>query len=100
MSNLVDLAVAEEVAFVLVAGDLYDGDWRDYNTGLYFAAQMSRLQEAGISVVLIAGNHDAANQMTKRLRLPGNVHRFPARRPGTVELADLGVAVHGQSFPS
>ena len=30
--NLVELAIDEEVAFVLLAGDLYDGDWKDYNT--------------------------------------------------------------------
>src|SRR5436309_4659376 len=41
--NLVSLAIEEEVAFVLLAGDLYDGDWKDYNTGLFFAAQMGRL---------------------------------------------------------
>ncbi len=31
--NLIELAIDEEVAFVLLAGDLYDGDWKDYNTG-------------------------------------------------------------------
>lgn len=35
--NLIELAVDEQVAFVLLVGDLYDGDWKDYNTGLYFA---------------------------------------------------------------
>ncbi len=34
--NLVNLAIDEKVEFVLLAGDLYDGDWKDYNTGLYF----------------------------------------------------------------
>ena len=29
LSNLVDLALDQKVAFVLIAGDLYDGDWRD-----------------------------------------------------------------------
>ena len=37
--NLVELAIGEQVAFVLLVGDLYDGDWKDYNTGLFFAAQ-------------------------------------------------------------
>jgi exonuclease SbcD len=32
--NLVDLAIQEEAAFVLLAGDLFDGDWKDYNTGI------------------------------------------------------------------
>jgi len=96
--NLVDLAIAEQVAFVLFAGDLYDGDWRDYNTGLFFATQMSRLREAGISVFLVAGNHDAASQVTRYLRLPDNVTMFSVHRPHTVYLEDCEVALHGQGF--
>ena len=68
--NLVELALTEPVDLVVLAGDLYDGDWRDYNTGLYFVSQMARLREAGIRVFLVAGNHDAANRMTRSLRLP------------------------------
>jgi DNA repair exonuclease SbcCD nuclease subunit len=98
--NLVKLAVDEEVAFVLVAGDIYDGDWRDYNTGLFFVRQMNRLRDAGVQVFLIRGNHDAASQITKELTLPDNVKEFSMRRPSTIILEDLGVAVHGQSFPS
>ncbi len=41
LRNLVDLCLAEEVNFLLIAGDLYDGDWKDYNTGLFFVAQMT-----------------------------------------------------------
>lgn len=96
--KLVDLAIEEEVAFVLLAGDLYDGDWKDYNTGLFFTAQMGRLREADIRAFVIAGNHDAASQITKVLRPPGNVRILSTRRPETVILEDLGVALHGQGF--
>jgi DNA repair protein SbcD/Mre11 len=96
--NLVALAIEEEVGLVLLAGDLYDGDWKDYNTGLFFSAQMARLQEAGIRAFLIAGNHDAASQITKVLRPPGNVKVFSTRRPETEILDDLGAAIHGQGF--
>jgi exonuclease SbcD len=34
LANLVDAAIKEEVSFLIIAGDLYDGDWRDYQTGL------------------------------------------------------------------
>jgi DNA repair exonuclease SbcCD nuclease subunit len=98
LENLVALAIEEEVAFVLLAGDLYDGDWKDYNTGLFFSAQMARLQEAGVRAFLIAGNHDAASQITKVLRPPANVKVFSTKRPETEILEDLGVAIHGQGF--
>ena len=98
LENLAALAVDRGVDFVLIAGDIYDGTWRDYNTGLFFASQMSRLGEAGIPVFLITGNHDAASRMTRSLRLPENVHRFPVEEPGTIRLDELGVAVHGQGF--
>jgi exonuclease SbcD len=98
--NLVRLALDEQVDFVLISGDLYDGDWRDYNTGLYFLSQVSRLQEASIPVYIVAGNHDAASRITKTLRLPEHVHLFPAHGPETHELPKLDVAIHGQSFPT
>src|SRR6202035_2569400 len=66
---MIDLALEEDVAFVVIAGDLYDGDWKDFSTGLFFAEQMSRLREAGVQVVIVRGNHDAASQITRALRL-------------------------------
>ena len=98
--NLIDLAIEEDVDFVLLAGDIYDGDWKDYNTGLYFVERMVRLREAGIRVFMIAGNHDAASQITKHLRLPDNVKMFATRVPERVILEDLDVAIHGQGFAS
>ncbi|MFO8004094.1 exonuclease SbcCD subunit D [Thioalkalivibrio sp.] len=95
---LVGRAIAERVAFVVIAGDLYDGDWRDYRTGLFFAAQMGRLNAAGIPVFLLHGNHDAQSQITRRLELPDNVRVFGARSPETFRLEDIDVALHGQSF--
>lgn len=98
--RLVELAIEEEVAFVLLAGDLYDGDWKDYNTGLFFTTQMNRLRDAGIRAFVIAGNHDAASQITKVLRPPDNVKVFSTKRPETVVLEEAGVALHGQGFAS
>ncbi|MAT15190.1 MAG: exonuclease [Planctomyces sp.] len=98
LENLVRLAIDEEVKFVLISGDLYDGDWRDFQTGFFFIKQASRLREAGIPLFLIAGNHDAANKMTRSLRLPENVHLFPATTSDTVVIDELEVALHGQSF--
>ena len=91
-------AIEEEVDFVIIAGDLYDGDWRDYNTGLFFVQQIARLRDAGIPVYLLYGNHDAESQITRRLTLPDTVHVFGSRRPQSYAIRDLDVVLHGQSF--
>lgn len=97
-SQLIDLAIEEEVDFLIIAGDLYDGDWRDYNTGRYFVREMGRLNRAGIPVFVVYGNHDAESEITKQLTLPPNVHVFSARKSETHRIEGLEVAVHGQSF--
>jgi DNA repair exonuclease SbcCD nuclease subunit len=97
-SNLIDFAIEEEVRFVVIAGDLYDGDWRDYRTGLFFVGQIGRLAKAGIPIFLLYGNHDADSQITKRLTLPDNVQVFSHKKPQTFKIDELRVALHGQSF--
>jgi DNA repair exonuclease SbcCD nuclease subunit len=96
LENLVALAIDEAAAFVLLAGDVFDGAWKDYSTGLFFASQMARLREAKIPVVLVRGNHDAASSVSKALRLPDNVRELSAKRPETIEIA--GACIHGMSF--
>lgn len=97
--NLIDLALGESVDFVLIAGDLFDGDWKDYNTGLYFIRQVRRLADANIRVFIVSGNHDAAGQVTRTLPYPANTHVFSSRKPETVTMDGLKTAIHGQSFP-
>jgi DNA repair protein SbcD/Mre11 len=96
--NLVRLATSEPADLVVIAGDVYDGDWRDYQTGLFFAAQLSRLREADIPIFLVSGNHDARSVITRSLRLPDNVHHFSTEGAGTAVLEGLGVAVHGHGY--
>jgi DNA repair exonuclease SbcCD nuclease subunit len=96
--QLIDFCLEEEVELLLLAGDLYDADWKDYNTGLFFIHQAARLTRRGIRVVIVRGNHDAASQITRRLRLPAGVHELPTRKPDTLCFEDLEVAIHGQGF--
>ena len=96
---LVDRVTQDQVDFLVIAGDLYDGTWRDYKTGLFFAEQMGRLNQAGIPVFVLHGNHDAESQITKSLSLPDNVRVFRTRKAQTFALDELSVALHGQSFP-
>jgi len=97
-TNLVTEAIEQSVDFMVIAGDLYDGNWKDHNTGIYFCKEMGRLKKAGIPVYLLFGNHDAESEMTKKLQLPENVFAFETRKPSTFRLEHLKVALHGHSF--
>jgi DNA repair exonuclease SbcCD nuclease subunit len=98
--NLVTLAIEEEVRFVLLVGDLYDGDWKDYNTGLFFTERMGRLKRQGIRVFMVSGNHDAQSRISRHLQPPDNVTTLSARKPETILLDDTGAAIHGQGYAS
>ncbi|MEZ5727921.1 MAG: DNA repair exonuclease [Burkholderiaceae bacterium] len=98
VAKLVDFALTNGVDFLLLCGDLFDGDWPDFHTGLYFREQMARLARADVPVFIVNGNHDAASVITRHLALPPNVTVFESRRAHTVEIERLGVALHGRSF--
>jgi len=96
--RIVELAIDKQVSFILIAGDLYDGDQQDYRTVLFFMRQLARLKDAGVHVFLAYGNHDAASKLTKSLKPPANLFIFPSDRVHTeIDKVD-GVAIHGQSF--
>jgi exonuclease SbcD len=97
--NLIQLAIGERIDFLVIAGDLYDSDWKDYSTGLFFRGQMVRLRDVSIPVYLIAGNHDAASIISRKLTLPENVHVFSTRSAESKEVAGHPVVIHGRGFP-
>lgn len=96
-SKLVDEGIALEVDLMVIAGDLYDAEHKDYETGLFFAREMRRLDRP---CVLIHGNHDSTSPITRSLRPPPNVTILSSRKPETKVLPGLRAAVHGQSFGS
>jgi DNA repair exonuclease SbcCD nuclease subunit len=98
--NLVQLAITEAVDALVIAGDVYDGDWKDYNTGLFFRSQMVRLFDKRIPVYLISGNHDAASVISKKLSLPENVHVFSTRTAESMDVTGHPVVIHGRGFPN
>lgn len=99
-TNLIDRAIEERVAFVLLAGDIYDSDWKDYSTGIFLSKQIGRLGQHNIRVFAVAGNHDAANRMTKALDSPANMQLLDHRKVESIRLDELGVVIHGRSFPT
>jgi DNA repair exonuclease SbcCD nuclease subunit len=98
--NLVQLAINEQVAFILIAGDLFDGDCSDFNTPIYLKKKLIELGRNGVGTFVVLGNHDAQSRMKKglSLNLPETTRILSADTPETVKLEDVPVAIHGQSF--
>jgi DNA repair exonuclease SbcCD nuclease subunit len=100
LENLVTRSIEEKADFLILSGDLYDGDWKDYSTGLFWIRQLARLNDEGIPVVLVAGNHDAVSEVNKRLSYPPNVSQLSSAAPEIQQIDDLDLAVIGQSYAS
>jgi len=98
LQNLVDFALREAVQLVVIAGDIYDVDWKDYNTGQFFNQQMTRLVKENIPVVMVRGNHDAKNVITRSLRLPEKVYDLSTKEAETIKFEALGIVVHGRGY--
>lgn len=100
LTNLVRFCQSEAADVLLLAGDLFDGSWRDFGTGLFFARELAKLRESGTRVVFIRGNHDAASVVTPTLRFADHVTELSTKEPETRVFEELGLAVHGQGYRS
>ncbi|MEQ1715659.1 MAG: DNA repair exonuclease [Hyphomicrobium sp.] len=98
-TDLVTHAIDEKVSFLILAGDIYDGELKDASVALFFNREVARLHRAGIPVYIVKGNHDAESVVTKSVTLPENVLVFPTAKSTTFRIDDLKVALHGRSFP-
>ena len=74
--RLIDYAITERPDFILIVGDIYDGEERSIRAQHRFQQGMERLANAGIPVVLGYGNHDHLSGQWTRFELPDNVHVF------------------------
>lgn len=97
-SELIGRAIEAGVAFTVIAGDVYDGEWKDNSIGLFFNREIARLDRAGIPVFLLKGNHDADSVVTRSISMPESAQDFDTRKPSSHVIEDLRVALHGQGF--
>lgn len=100
--NLINLCVDEQVDFLVIAGDVYDGADRSVRAQLRFRDGMRQLSEAGISVYIVHGNHDPLDGWLSAISWPEDVHVFgPEPEWKTVELnGEPLAAIQGVSFPT
>lgn len=81
--RMVDAAIARDVDFVVVSGDIFDSARPSYGDYLHFFEGLERLGEAGIPVFLITGNHDPYTSWQHDFfSLPPNATMLPGDRPG------------------
>ena len=99
VSALIDETIAAKAAFLLICGDIFDGDWKDVTTGLFFVRELGRLERAGIPAYIVKGNHDAESLMSKSLPYPESARIFLAGEARSFAIESLRIALHGRSFP-
>jgi DNA repair exonuclease SbcCD nuclease subunit len=95
---LVRETIDSRAAFLIIAGDIFDGDWRDVSTGLFFTRALGELHRAGIPTLIIKGNHDADSVIARSLTYPENTFTFTSNKAETKTFDSLRVALHGRSF--
>jgi exonuclease SbcD len=100
--NLIALCIDEQVDFLVIAGDIYDGADRSVRAQLRFRDGMRQLSEAGIAVYIVHGNHDPLDGWLSSVTWPENVHIFgPEPEWKNVELNGEPIAaIQGVSFPT
>lgn len=100
---LVELCIAEEAAFLLLAGDVYDGAERGVRAQLRFLHGLQRLAEHGVQVFVAHGNHDPVDEGWAAVRRwPENTTVFPADEVAAVPAVREGkrlATVYGISYP-
>ena len=105
----IDVALAEKVDLVLIAGDLFDSNVQPRRSVERVAAQLKRLAAAKIRTVVLPGTHDAYDRSSiyRTYDLKGLSGSSPdddwvtvltPERPA-VHIAACDVVVHGPVFP-
>ena len=99
---VIDLCLREQVDFLLVAGDVYDGADRSLKAQLRFRDGLRRLSEAGIQAFIVHGNHDPLDGWADAITLPEGVYDFgPDLESVVFEKDGHAVArIHGISYPT
>jgi DNA repair exonuclease SbcCD nuclease subunit len=99
--SLVELALARRVDFVVLAGDIYDGQHRGVRAQLRLVRGLERLTAAGVSTFIAHGNHDPLGGYSAIRNWPARVHVFGSERVERVTVQRDGrelAAVYGISY--
>ncbi|MCM3567905.1 DNA repair exonuclease [Neobacillus mesonae] len=101
LKKITKTAIEQKVDFVILAGDLYDGEDRSLKAQSRFRTEMIKLKEQGIPVYVIHGNHDHLHGSWVNIEMPENVHEFGSEVETKKLHTESGNDVHlyGFSYP-
>lgn len=92
--ELVQLCLSRGAAFLVIAGDIYDGAERGLRAQLRFRDGLQRLSDAGIRSFVVHGNHDPVDEgWSAMTSWPELTHVFGHERVEAVEVLRDGQAV-------
>ncbi|MDW0111048.1 metallophosphoesterase family protein [Sporosarcina aquimarina] len=98
--NVIQYAETSLPDFILIAGDIYDGEDRSLRAQMRFVKGLERLKQAGIPVFISHGNHDHLAGKWTRFELPDNVTVFgPFVETVELKIREHLVRIHGFSYP-
>ncbi|OFV90239.1 MAG: hypothetical protein A3J75_01955 [Acidobacteria bacterium RBG_16_68_9] len=99
--DLVRLTIDRQAAFLLLAGDIYDGAERGVRAQLRFRRGLERLSEHGIQTFVVHGNHDPIDGWSAIRSWPPAVTVFGADGVHSAAVEREGrrlATVHGVSY--
>ena len=93
VDTVFDTAIREEVAFVVLSGDIIHFPSASPRAIDFLATQFERLHEKQIPVYWLGGQLEAGNALPDDFALPRNVHRLPTTRVETLEVKREGKTI-------
>ncbi|MFN8016031.1 MAG: DNA repair exonuclease [Acidimicrobiia bacterium] len=104
LSKIGEIAVANSVNAIVMAGDLFDhrdSIINDARTRIAFRNFLELMQDNYIDVFIVLGNHDPVIRISELAKSwPDNTHVFPYSKPSSVEkdYTNNKVIFHGVSY--
>lgn len=100
-AELCKAACDNDARFIVISGDLFDNDYRSVYADRFFADRSRELEERGIDIIVISGNHDPSGEHRSLFKLPENVHFLSSEEPEVYNVYNKGepmARIVGQSY--
>ncbi|MGD9678658.1 MAG: exonuclease SbcCD subunit D [Vulcanibacillus sp.] len=102
--KIIEYCIEHKVDFLLLSGDIFDLEERSIKAQIYFLKGLEKLNNYGIKVYLIHGNHDPLDDLLKtNVKWPANVYSFSSEKveEHIFSKDNVNVAsIYGRSYPN